>query len=388
MQKNNIAIILSGGTGSRFKSKVAKQFFKIDENTIIEMSVYKFINSNKFNKVIIVSHKSYIKKTKKLFHKNKTIVVIEGGTSRQSSVFNGLKIAKKFNAKYIFIHDAVRPFFSEELIDSILDKLSENDGVIPAINIYDSIREVKRSSYINVSRKNLKVIQTPQGFRFSSIFNAHKIKKNLEYTDDSMILYESIKKIEIIDGQNFNFKITTKNDLEFGKIFIKGKKKMNNIRVGTGFDVHKFKEGKYLILFGIKIPFNKSLDGHSDADVGFHAIVDSILGALCLGDIGNHFPPTNDKWRNKPSIYFMKFAEKLLLKNHYKINNLDITLICEEPRVSKYQTLFIGSISKALKIEKDIINVKGTTTEKLGFIGRKEGIACQVSVTLSDNEIG
>ncbi len=386
MQKNNIAIILSGGTGSRFKSKTPKQFLKIGENSIIEMSVYKFINSKRFKKIIIVSHKSYVEKTKELFNKNKTIVVIEGGTSRQKSVFNGLKTAKIFNAKYVFIHDAVRPFFSEELIDLMLEDLSKNDGVIPAVNIYDSVREVKRNSYVNISRKNLKAIQTPQGFKFSSIFNAHKIQKSLEYTDDSMILYETIKRIKIIDGQNFNFKITTKDDLDFGKKFIKGGEKMNNIRVGTGFDVHKFKKGKFLILFGIKIPFNKSLDGHSDADVGFHAIVDSILGALCLGDIGNHFPPTNDKWKNKRSIYFMRFAEKLLLKNHYKINNIDITLICEEPKVSKYQTHFIDSISKALKIKKNIINVKGTTTEKLGFVGREEGIACQVSVTISDNE--
>jgi len=160
---------------------------------------------------------------------------------------------------------------------------------------------------------------------------------------------------------------------------------MNEIRVGTGFDVHKFKKGKKLKIFGLTIPFDKSLDGHSDADVGFHSIVDAILGGLCLGDIGNHFPPTDNKWKNRQSIYFMKYAKKLLQSEKFKINNLDITLICEKPKVSEYQKRFIKSVAKALDIDCKKINIKGTTTETLGFLGREEGIACQVSVTLSKN---
>ena len=386
MQKNNIAIILSGGIGSRFKSNIPKQFYKINQKTIIEKSVNKFINSKAFNKIIIVSHKSYKKKTQQIFNANKNIQIIEGGFTRQDSVFNGLKTAKKLNAEYIFIHDAVRPFFSDQLIKSILKELNNYEGVIPAIDIHDSIRNLKKDSYENIPRKNLKIIQTPQGFKLNSIFNAHKLVKGIQYTDDSIILYELTKRIKIIKGEVWNLKITTKDDLKFGKIFLNGLNKMNNVRVGTGFDVHKYTKGKHLILFGVKIPFNKSLDGHSDADVGFHAIVDSILGALCLGDIGNHFPPTEKKWKNKSSSYFMRFAKDLLIKENYKINNLDVTLICEQPKVSKFQSLFIESISKILKIDKNIVNVKGTTTEKLGFLGREEGIACQVSVTISSNE--
>ena len=183
-----------------------------------------------------------------------------------------------------------------------------------------------------------------------------------------------------------NFKITTKEDYNIGKLIVKENNNMSDIRVGTGFDVHKFKKGKKLKLFGITIPFDKSLDGHSDADVGFHSIVDAILGGLCLGDIGNHFPPTDNKWKNKQSIFFMTHVKKLLKNEKFKINNLDVTLICEKPKVSQYQKRFIKSVAEALDIDCRKINIKGTTTEKLGFLGREEGIACQVSVTLSKND--
>ncbi len=384
MQKNNLAIILSGGEGKRFDSKIPKQFFIINKQSILEISVKKLISSGFFKKLIIVSHKDYIKKTEMLFI-NKDIDIIEGGKDRQESVLLGLKKAKEFNPQKVLIHDSVRPFFSKQLIISILNELENHDGVIPSLNIYDSVRMSDCSTYKDVPRNNLKLIQTPQGFVFNSIFNCHKNLQGKQYTDDSIMFYEFYKKIKIIDGENLNFKITTKNDYEVAKL-INGRLAMSNLRVGTGFDVHKFKVGKSLTIFGVKIPFNKSLEGHSDADVGFHSIVDAILGALCKGDIGNHFPPDDNKWKNQDSIVFMEHAKKLLQEENFIINNLDITLICEKPKVSKYNHIFKDSISKSLNIDESIINVKGTTTEKLGFLGREEGIACQVSVTISKNE--
>ena len=384
MQKNNLAIILSGGEGKRFNSNVPKQFFTINNQSIIEISVNKLISSGLFKKFIIVSHKDYINKTKKLIN-NKDIIIITGGKNRQESVFLGLKKAKEYNPKNVLIHDSVRPFFSKQLVISILNELENHHGAIPSLNIYDSVRQSDSLTYEDIPRKNLKLIQTPQGFRFNSIFSCHKNLQGKEYSDDSIMFYEFYNKIKIIDGENFNFKITTKNDYEMAKSMT-GRLVMSDIRVGTGFDVHKFKKGEVLTIFGVKIPFNKSLEGHSDADVGFHSIVDAILGALCKGDIGNHFPPSDDKWKNQDSIIFMKHAKKLLIEENFVINNLDITLICEQPKVSEYKTEFKESVSKSLDIDKSIINVKGTTTEKLGFLGREEGIACQVSVTISKNE--
>ena len=385
MQKNNLAIILSGGTGTRFDLSKPKQFYKLNKKTIIETTVEKFINSNLFNYIIVVSHKKFFNLTKNLFN-NTNIKVVLGGENRQKSVFCGLTAAKSFNPKYVLIHDAVRPFFSMNLLKNVLKKLKGEISVIPSINVYDSVRYFKNNKYSNVFRENLKLIQTPQGFCFNSIYEAHKKNKESIHTDDSMILYELKNKIRLIKGEKMNFKITTKEDYNIGKLIVKENNDMSDIRVGTGFDVHKFKKGKKLKLFGITIPFDKSLEGHSDADVGFHSIVDAILGGLCLGDIGNHFPPTDNKWKNKKSIFFMSHVRKLLINKKYKINNLDVTLICEKPKVSQYQKKFIKSVAEALDIDDRKINIKGTTTEKLGFLGREEGIACQVSVTLSKND--
>ena len=385
MQKNNLAIILSGGAGTRFDISKPKQFYKLNKKTIVETTVEKFVNSNFFNHIIVVSHKDFFKFTKSLFN-NKNIKVILGGENRQKSVFNGLSAAKSLNPKYVLIHDAVRPFFSMNLLQRVLKNLEGEISVVPSINVYDSVRYFKNKKYSNVFRDNLKLIQTPQGFCFKSIYEAHKKNKESIHTDDSMILYELKNKIRLIKGEKINFKITTKEDYNIGKLIVKEKDNMSDIRVGTGFDVHKFKKGKKLKLFGITIPFDKSLDGHSDADVGFHSIVDAILGGLCLGDIGNHFPPTDNKWKNKQSIFFMTYVKKLLKNEKFKVNNLDVTLICEKPKVSQYQKRFIESVAEALDIDCRKINIKGTTTEKLGFLGREEGIACQVSVTLSKND--
>ncbi|MFL2661759.1 MAG: 2-C-methyl-D-erythritol 2,4-cyclodiphosphate synthase [Alphaproteobacteria bacterium] len=382
MQKNNLAIILSGGKGERFDSKLPKQFFKINNKPIIKITVEKLLELNLFKKIIIVSNKSYIAKTKRLFDSDE-IIITEGGKTRQSSVFNGLLAGKDYKFKNVIIHDAVRPFFSKKLVSNILENLKTNKSVVPSIKIFDSIRKIKKNEYRNILRDDLQLIQTPQGYHYDQIFKAHTKNKNKEFTDDSMLLYKHTKSIKIIDGELSNFKITTKKDYEFGKQIIEKDIKMNNIRVGNGFDVHKFTKGKFLILFGVKIPFNKSLAGHSDADVGFHSIVDAILGALCLGDIGTHFPPSENKWKNKESIFFMEFARKKISEENYQINNLDITLICEKPKVSEYKPKFMKSVSNALKTDPKFINIKGTTTEKLGFLGREEGIACQVSVVLS-----
>ena len=385
MQKNNLAIILSGGTGTRFDLSKPKQFYKLNKKTIIETTVEKFINSNLFNYIIVVSHKKFFNLTKNLFN-NTNIKVVLGGENRQKSVFCGLTAAKSFNPKYVLIHDAVRPFFSVNLLKNVLKKLKGEISVIPSINVYDSVRYFKNNKYSDVFRENLKLIQTPQGFCFNSIYEAHKKNKESIHTDDSMILYELKNKVRLIKGEKMNFKITTKEDYNIGKLIVKENNDMSDIRVGTGFDVHKFKKGKKLKLFGITIPFDKSLEGHSDADVGFHSIVDAILGGLCLGDIGNHFPPSDNKWKNKKSIFFMSHVRKLLKNKKFKINNLDVTLICEKPKVSQYQKKFIKSVAEALDIDDRKINIKGTTTEKLGFLGREEGIACQVSVTLSKND--
>ena len=312
MKKKNIAIILSGGTGKRFNGVKPKQFYKIGDKTILEHCLINILEED-FYKIVIVSHQSVINLTKSNF-KNKKIVVIKGGKNRQDSVKNALLGIKKFRPDNVIIHDSVRPFYSNKLLRTILKKINTSDSVIPIIKIHDSLRYLNKKEYKNVERDNIFAIQTPQGFNYRKIFNAYK---NLDkiYTDDSMIAFENNIKITTIDGERDNIKITTKSDYDYVKTKIM--KKTLNIRIGQGFDVHNLIPGKNLILCGIKIPYSKKLEGHSDADVGFHCIVDSILGAIGKVHIGEHFPPSEAKWKEKPSIFFMNYPSHLLKKKKF-----------------------------------------------------------------------
>ena len=382
MNKKNIALILSGGEGKRFDKKKPKQFFKINGQSILEITVKKFINSNYFDTVIIVCPLSFKQETLDIIKKYKAMIVT-GGKTRQDSVFAGLNQCKKLKPDNVIIHDVVRPFFSKNLLKNILDNLKKKKCVIPSLNVYDSVRLYKNKNYKNIERDNLKLIQTPQGFKFKTIYNAHKNADKSNYTDDSLLAFENGNNIELIPGEFLNFKITDKNDLNKSYSIFNNVMNTCNIRIGSGFDVHKFTEGNSVLLLGIKIPFKKSLEGHSDADVGFHSIVDAILGSIGKGDIGEHFPPTEKKWKNKNSLFFLEYANNLLQKENFTINNLDITLICEKPKIINYKQKMKKKISQILKINIDLINIKGTTTENLGFLGREEGIACQSIITVS-----
>ena len=382
MEKKNIAILLCGGVGKRFGEKIPKQLYKLNGRTILDISLTKLLDSNLFFKIFVVAHDSIFDDLI-VKYQNKKVKIIRGGKERQNSVFNALKKSQKIKPDNVIIHDSVRPFFSGNLLNQICQKLKKNDAVIPVLNINDSLRFKDKDIYKDINRKNHFLIQTPQGFNFKKLYAAYK-KINDLYSDDSIIAHNGNIKIYTINGERDNFKITTIEDYEFCK-----KRLMNTnvTRVGSGFDVHNLVPGNFLIIFGIKIPFDKKLEGHSDADVGFHSIVDSILGALGKGDIGDHFPPNQNKWRNKESSYFLKHSYKILKKEGWIINNLDLTLICEKPKITVYKEKMVKNIKDILSIEKGKINIKATTTEKLGFIGRNEGIACQSIISISKENV-
>ena len=361
-----IALIVSGGEGKRFDKNLPKQFFRINSKSILEQCVKKFVDSNLFYKIVVVCNSEFIKESKKTLHKYK-LSFVKGGKSRQESVYNGLKSIKKDSPNKIMIHDAVRPFFSINLLQEIIKKLKTNESVIPTLKIFDSIRLFKKKEYKNLSKENIKLIQTPQGFDFKKIYDAHKIFKNEIHTDDSLLFYKNGNKIKTIPGEIMNIKVTEKKEFQdLKKIYEKNNNNFN-LRIGNGFDVHKFKKGGKLKLLGVNLPFNKSLMGHSDADVGIHALVDAILGSISHGDIGEHFPPTEKKWKNKNSEFFLEYTKNLMEKNGFSLNNIDITVICERPKISKHKEKMKEKIAEILNIKKNIVNIKGTTTEKLGF---------------------
>ncbi len=379
MPKKIAVIILAGGKGTRFSKTKPKQFYKIDNETILEINIKKFQKFSFIQQIIVISEKSLIPKAKRIASKYDALVV-NGGKTRQSSVLKGLQSLEKYEPNYVIVHDCARPFFHESMIKNFMKYVSNETCIIPVLKVSDSIIKISESvETCEIDRTGLFLIQTPQIFPFKKIFSAHINTKRLNYTDDSAIARDYNLDIKTIEGSKKNIKITTKDDIT--SYIVNNKNKNFTIRVGNGFDVHAFEKGNKLIICGVEIPFTKKLKGHSDADVGFHSIVDAILGSIGEGDIGDHFPPSEKKWKDVSSEIFMRFAKKLLENKQARIQNIDLTIICENPKLFKYKVLMKKNISQIMNVPNHFVNVKATTTEKLGFIGREQGIAAQATVT-------
>ena len=299
-------------------------------------------------------------------------MVINGGKERSDSSLIALKFIKKFKPINVLIHDAARPNFTLKLLNKLIKHLKKNKAVVPAINSRDSIKYKIRNQLFNLNRDNLILTQTPQAFKFKDLYNL-SIKQKKIITDEASLFIENNLKVKFIRGENLNHKITFKDDI-----------KLSKISFGIGFDVHRLIKGKKLFLGGTKIPFHSGLEGHSDGDVIIHAIIDSLLGAMRKKDIGSLFPDNKKKFKNIRSPKMLKPVIEMLNKNGLYINNLDINLICEQPKVSMYRDRIIKSLTSLLDIDKDIINLKGKTVEKLGLIGKEKAIACEVICSISE----
>ncbi|MBJ56871.1 MAG: hypothetical protein CMP24_01355 [Rickettsiales bacterium] len=380
--KKLAVIILASGKGKRFKVKTPKQYLKINNETILNFTIKRFLNLKFVHKILVLINNKHFNCSKTI-NKHPLIKILKGGESRQLSSLNGLMYAKKNNFEYILIHDAVRPLVSQELIIRVFKSLMKNDAVIPVIKIQESIKFIKdKQVHKDINREHMYTSQTPQGFNTTKLLNAYKkIKKNDldKYTDDAQIYSMLKKKINIVDGDELNKKITTKKDYDLIKKMLE---KNNNTKIGHGIDFHKFCEGKNLVIFGKKINFSKGLEGHSDADVGIHALIDAICGALNLGDIGKLFPDKNPKYKNIDSKILLGNVNQLIIKNNAQLIHADNTIICEKPRISKYTLQMRKILSDILCINKNCISIKATTTEKMGFLGKGEGIAAISIVTM------
>ena len=376
----NALVILAGGKGLRFGQKIPKQFYEKDGKAIINMFLSN-LESDVFKYIIISIDPKYIKIIKKSSHylnNKKKYIFSLPGKFRQESSFNALKKIKKSKIKNVLIHDGARPFCTNNLIKKILTKLKKNDNCIPFIEFSD--RQINK-----LDKKDTKVynIQTPQGFDYNLILKAHTNFKNCNFSDDASLLQAMNKKIFFIKGEINNVKLTYPEDLIYLNIFTKPE-----LRSGIGFDIHQIDKNSKtgLKLCGIKLPFSK-LIGHSDADVGLHAICDSIFGALSMRDIGYHFPNTDKRWKNADSSKFIIYCRNILKEKKFYITNLDINIIAEKPKISTYAVIMKKNISKLLKIPTKNISIKATTNEKIGFIGNGEGIAAEAIVQISNENI-
>ena len=373
-------ILLAAGDSKRLKSSTPKPFHKINNKTLLEHSIDAFKDFHKIKKIIVV----YNNKNKKLLNKIvlKNIIKIKGGKTRQESVFNALKKINKKNCKKILIHDVARPFPPKTLIRNLLSKLKNNDAVIPIIKTNDATKRAKENViFKNIQRNSLRFAQTPQGFTFEKVYKKHKENKNLTLDDDSGLFTESGEKVIAINGSKKNIKITDAEDLDIFKSLKKGE-----TFFGIGFDVHKLIKKRKLYLGGVKIPFYLGLEGHSDADPVLHSIIDSLLGACKLGDIGKLFSDKNKKYKNIRSTILIKKVIQLIKSKNFSINNIDINVIAQKPKIKKYSKKMVQTISKLCEINPNQINIKGKTTEKLGLVGKGKAIATEAITSVTKND--
>jgi len=365
----NCFILLAAGKGKRFKSNTLKQFTNYKNKPLFMHSIEKAIKSNLFKEIVLVTNN-------KINLKNKKIKIIKGGKERYQSSQKALEYIKNKKFKNVFIHDAARPNFSINLLKTIKKYINKNKAVVPYINTDNSTKYNYRNKVVNLKREKVLLTQTPQCFDFKTLYNLSKNNKTL-VTDEATLFLNNNKKIKFIKGEEANIKITKKSDLHKPSI---------KTFFGIGFDIHRLIKNKKLYLGGIKIPFHSGLKGHSDGDVILHSIIDALLGALRKKDIGSLYPNNKSKFKNIRSPKMLSPVILLLKDNNCYINNLDINLICEKPKVSKYRITIINSLSKLMNIDKNIINLKGKTVEKLGLIGKENAIACEAIVSINKYE--
>ena len=367
---NNYFIILASGQSKRFNTTKPKQYIKYKNKALFEHSIDKAIDSKLFKKIILVINDK--KQIKNKYPKN--VVIIKGGKERSDSSLIALKYIKKFKPNNVLIHDAARPNFTIKLLNNLINSLKKNKAIIPVISSKDSIKYKVKNQLFNLKRENSFLTQTPQAFRFNDLYKL-SINQKTKIQDEATLFIENNFKVKFIKGENLNTKITFKEDIINTKTYF-----------GIGFDIHRLIKNKKLYLGGIKIPFHSGLKGHSDGDVILHAIIDAILGAMRKKDIGTFFPDNKNKFKNIRSPKMLKPIIEILNKNGFYINNLDINLICEQPKVSEYRDRILESLSSLLNIDKDLINLKGKTVEKLGLIGKEKAIACEVIVSISKHD--
>lgn len=380
-----IALVLSGGSGNRFGDETPKQYLQLGDRSVIRHAIDIFAGHPGIDAVRVVRRPQ----DQELYDRTTTGISIlnpvDGGNTRQNSVLLGLESLQDLDPQNVLIHDGARPFPGTDLISNILEALNNHQAVIPALPVFDTIKQITSGSTIiekTLDRGQLWRAQTPQAFDYKTILSAHRKAAGMELTDDAMVAEHAGIPVTIIDGSEGNIKITTQEDMQQAMRMLEIGTLVS--RVGTGFDVHQFGPGDHAMLCGVEVPHDHGLEGHSDADAPMHALTDAILGAIAAGDIGSHFPPSDEKWRGAASSEFLKHAATLVAKLNGKIQNVDVTIICEKPKVGPYRDQMRQKLAEILEIPVSAVSVKATTTEQLGFTGRNEGLAAQaiVSITL------
>ena len=377
MQKSHFHVLIpASGQGMRFGGDKPKQYLPLNDKPVLRHTIEKFLDIRECASVTVIINPDHINLYSEATKGLNIVPPVHGCKTRKESVYKGLQSLENLDpTDKVLIHDAVRPFISHTDIKAVLNALDHHQAAALSYPVQDTLRRGEKV----IDRTNMYHISTPQGFHYNIIKRAHENGQNLDVTDDTALVTTLGMNVELITGSKTNIKITTQDDLKMlEKLMISN----NEIRTGTGFDVHQFTENRPLILCGIEIPHTHGLQGHSDADVAMHAITDALLGTIGEGDIGTHFPPSDPQYKDMDSSIFLEHTHNLIKEKNGIIQNIDLTIICEEPKTTPHAPKMRQNIAKILDIEENRINIKATTTEGLGFTGRKEGIAAQATATI------
>ncbi|MDR6293007.1 2-C-methyl-D-erythritol 4-phosphate cytidylyltransferase/2-C-methyl-D-erythritol 2,4-cyclodiphosphate synthase [Inquilinus ginsengisoli] len=372
------AVIVAAGTGERFGGSLPKQYRPLAGSSVLRRSVEAFRASGRFGDIVVVirdEHRALYDATASDLGLPDPVI---GGATRQDSVRAALEWLASHAPDGVLVHDAARPLVDQDTIARVLDALETAEAAIAAVPVVDTIKRAEGGiASGTVDRSGLWQAQTPQGFRFATLLAAHRAAAGESLTDDAAVAERQGIAVRIVEGHVDNFKITTEADLTRAERLLGGA----DIRTGTGFDVHRLVPGDGVILCGVHIPHPFKLDGHSDADVGLHALTDALLGAIGAGDIGQHFPPSDERWRGADSAAFLAHAASLV-RARGTILNVDVTLMCERPKIGPNRAAMVARVAEILQLDPERVSVKATTTERLGFTGREEGIAAQASASV------
>jgi 2-C-methyl-D-erythritol 4-phosphate cytidylyltransferase/2-C-methyl-D-erythritol 2,4-cyclodiphosphate synthase len=380
------AVIVAGGRGYRAGGDMPKQYRRIGGEPVIRPTLAAFAGHPQIVAIQTVIHPD----DTALFQAataglQRLLPPVPGGATRQASVRAGLEALQTAAPDLVLIHDAARPFLSPDLITRAIDAATQHGAAVPAVPITDTVKKVDERDMVSetLDRSRLRTVQTPQAFSYGVIVDLHQRAAAAgrdDFTDDAALAEWAGHAVNVFAGESTNVKLTTNDDFERAEALRMAA--LGDIRIGSGFDVHAFGDGDHVMLAGVRVPHNRGVTGHSDADVALHALVDAILGALADGDIGVHFPPSDPQWRGASSDRFLAFACERVRARNGVIAHLDITVVCEEPRVGPHREAMRARIAEIAGIPADRVAIKATTSEKMGFTGRAEGLVAMATATV------
>ena len=383
-------IIVAAGRGHRFGGEMPKQYLEVHQQPLVRHAVQAFLDHPAIDLILPVIHPDDADILANALGGLDYLEPVAGGAARQDSVRNGLEGLASSAPDYVLVHDAARAMVAPALIDRVIEALQDTSGVIPGIAVVDTLKRADDDGIITdtVSRDGLWRAQTPQGFKYADLLAAHRSAIGQELTDDAAVMEASGYRVAVVLGDENNIKVTTPDDLMRMEEIMSDDSaqakpvRSPSFRIGSGYDVHKLGPGDHVTLCGVEITSERALIGHSDADVALHAVTDAVFGAIADGDIGSHFPPTDSQWRGASSDQFLAYACERMGERGFELSNIDLTIICEKPKIGPHRDAMRARLAEIAQIDVSCVSVKATTTERLGFTGRGEGIAAEAVIII------